>query len=208
MVRLRMVLLVSIASAAPVALAQSSYSDMLGYLASSRIDGDALAGSQGAIAVNQAAGDFNLQANLRSIAAGGHADASAQALQWQHDSHAQDDVRGASASIGGNALRGAGGIASINQASGSRNVELNTVSAVLAAQGIREVADEGLAPAAAFASAGEQPPRTSGGPRGPRSVAVEATALRGFEGVLQLNQIAGSDNHTSNQIGISVQATP
>ncbi len=35
-----------------------------------------------------------------------------------------------------------------------------------------------------------------------RSVAVEATALQGFNGVLQLNQVAGSGNATSNQLAL------
>jgi hypothetical protein len=39
-------------------------------------------------------------------------------------------------------------------------------------------------------------------------VAVEASALQGFDGVLQLNQIAGSGNATANQLSISVQSTP
>jgi hypothetical protein len=33
---------------------------------------------------------------------------------------------------------------------------------------------------------------------------VEATALRGFEGVLQLNQIAGSANETGNALTLSL----
>ena len=35
-------------------------------------------------------------------------------------------------------------------------------------------------------------------------MAVEATALRGFEGVLQLNQIAGSANEIGNVLTLSV----
>jgi hypothetical protein len=32
--------------------------------------------------------------------------------------------------------------------------------------------------------------------------------MRGFDGVLQLNQIAGSGNATANSLSISVQAIP
>lgn len=182
------------------------YAPMLAYLQeSSRIDGNALVGSQGAIRINQAAGDLNLQANLHSVAVGRQADAGIQAHQWQSDGHATAPLV-ASASIGGNALAGAGGIVSINQASGGANAELNSVAVALAAQGIREAGDEAMASPSAFASAGER--FVAGDPRAIRKVAVEASALRGFGGVLQLNQIAGSGNAVENRIGISVQGVP
>ena len=83
-----------------------------------------------------------------------------------------------------------------------------TVTATLAQQGIRESNDEALASSGALVSAGGQAAVTRGRPAGTRSVAVEATALQGFDGVLQLNQIAGSGNATANQLSISVQSTP
>ncbi len=182
------------------------YAAMLGYLVDSRIDGRALSGAEGRIAVNMAAGDLNKQANLHAMAAGGAASAQASARQ---------DTRGdrydlpmhASATIGGNALVGASGMASINQASGSGNAEANLVTATLAQQGIRETDEAALASFGSIASAGGQ---DAGGPvpPGTRRVGVEASALRGFEGVLQLNQIAGSGNATDNQLSISVQTVP
>jgi len=183
-----------------------SYNGMLSYLsADSRIDGNALAGSNGSIKVNQAAGDLNLQANLHSMASGRHADASVRVGQQQHGNVFNTPLQ-ASASIGGNALAGASGIASINQASGGGNTALNAVSATLAAQGIREASDDAMASSAALASAGEQP--VASDPRATRRVGVEASAMRGFDGVLQLNQIAGSGNATANSLSISVQAIP
>jgi len=187
------------------AQSHDDYSQMLGYLADSRIDGRALSGASGAIAVNQAAGDLNLQANLRALANGGRASGSIQAAQVRAGNHYDSPLRGASATLAGEALTGASGIASINQASGSSNAELNTVVAVLAEQGIRETNDESLA---SFASAGGQGGADEGQPVGPRSVGVSSTALRGFDGVLQLNQIAGSGNATGNQLSLSVQGGP
>lgn len=61
--------------ASPLAVADE-YDAMLRYLTDTRIDGRALAGASGAIAVNQAAGDLNLQANLRGLAVGRPAGAS------------------------------------------------------------------------------------------------------------------------------------
>ncbi len=195
--------------AVPQALAQSraeGYERMLAYLsANSRIEGNALAGATGAIAVNQASGDLNLQANLHSLANGGRAMANVSALQ-RRQSDTWNSPMQASASIAGNALAGASGIASINQASGGGNTELNAVTATLATQGIREASDEAMASSNAFASAGGQ--RAASDPRITRRVSVDASAMRGFDGVLQLNQIAGSANAAENRLSISVQGTP
>jgi hypothetical protein len=195
------------AQAQAQAQSQDDYAGMLTYLANSRIDGNVLSGSSGAVAVNMAAGDLNLQANLHSMAIGKTALASVSAIQKQRGNQFDMPLH-ASATLRGQALVGANGIASINQASGSGNTELNSVVAVLADQGIRETTNEAMASAGSFASAGGQ--GTAGGLASPgtRKVGVEASALRGFEGVLQLNQIAGSSNATENQLSISVQPVP
>jgi len=190
------------------AAAQSadSYAGMLAYLsADSRIDGSVLAGASGSIKLNQAAGDLNLQANLHSLASGRQATAGVSAGQL-HASNVFGSPLQASAFIAGNALAGASGIASINQASGGGNSELNAVTVTLAAQGIREATDAAMAASSALASAGEQP--IAADPRTSRRVGVEASALRGFDGVLQLNQIAGSGNATANSVSLAVQGTP
>ena len=192
----------------PVAMGDD-YAAMLGYLADTRIEDRAFAGAQGAVAINQAAGDHNLQGNLRSFAQGDRASASASARQHGHDVHirsaAPDEAR---AVIGGDAFRGAGGLVSINQASGVANAELNVVTATLADQGIREAGDAWLA-STALASAGPRAPSAHDDRNTTtRHVAVERSALRGFEGVLQLNQIAGAGNTTDNVLVISVQAGP
>lgn len=188
------------------AQARDDYAEMLGYLAQTRIDQNALAGSSGAIAVNQAAGDLNQQANLRAIAIGGHAIATVDARQHR-DADTYDTPAHASAVIGGSALAGASGIASINQASGSGNAETNAVSLALAQQGTRGEQD-GPMSASAFASAERRRAPGPAGKTASRNVAVEATALRGFEGVLQLNQIAGSANATGNRLMLSISTGP
>lgn len=196
-------LLVSTASAQ----SRDGYAGMLSYLLDTRIDDRALSNSSGVIAVNMAAGDLNLQANLHSMAVGSRASASAVAAQQQR-SDVLDRPLHASATLGGQALSGANGIASINQVSGNGNAELNSVVASLAQQGIRETTEEALASAGSLASAGGQGVTVDRVSAGTRRVGVESTALRGFEGVLQLNQIAGSGNATDNQMSISVQPVP
>jgi hypothetical protein len=154
-----------------------------------------------------AAGDLNLQANLRSFAVGERAIATTDARQQQIGER-YDTPHSASARIAGRAFNGASGLVSINQASGSGNAELNSVAVVLAAQGVREATDEQLS-SAVSASAGGQGALDPGVAKtGTRNVAVEATALQGFEGLLQLNQVAGSGNATGNHFGLSVPPTP
>ncbi|WP_429621395.1 hypothetical protein [Stenotrophomonas sp. AN71] len=192
---------------APMAVMADDYSGMLAYLDVTRIEGRALAGANGAIAVNQAAGDLNLQGNLRGIAHGEHADVSINAQQLQRGNRVLSAPLQASALIGGDALAGASGIASINQASGIANTTLNVVSATLARQGIRETDDSALA-AEGSALAGGRDDASRGVATGTRSAGVASTALRGFDGVLQLNQIAGSGNDTANVLGLAVQDRP
>lgn len=185
------------------------YAAMLSYLNHTRLDGRALSGASGAMTVNMAAGDLNQQANLLGMANGPQAHIAVNARQQQRNNQMLDDgAMDAHASIGGQALSGASGVAMINQASGTGNATRNVVTATLAQQGIRETDDEALASSGVLVSAGGQGAVNRGRPAGTRSVAVEATALQGFDGVLQLNQIAGSGNATANQLSISVQSTP
>ncbi|WP_164261807.1 hypothetical protein [Stenotrophomonas maltophilia] len=199
--------LLLILSATPLIAQADEYSGMLAYLDVARIDGHALAGANGAIAVNQAAGDLNLQANLRGIATGEHADVSISNHQLRGGNRVLGAPLHATAAIDGKALAGASGIASINQASGIANTTLNVVSATLARQGIRETDDTALA-AEGSALAGGRDDAGRGVATGTRSAGVTSTALRGFDGVLQLNQIAGSGNDTANVLGLVVQDRP
>ncbi len=191
--------------APPARAGGDDYTALLGYLANSRIDGNALRGASGASAVNLSAGDMNQQANLRAFATDGPAQV--QAVQWQSDNRI-DRPRAASASIGGNAYVDGSGLASINQASGSGNAQLNAVAAELASQGIRETTDGALSAVVSASAGGQQAGNAAASGSSTRSVAVESSAMRGFQGVLQLNQAAGSGNATSNQLVLSLPATP
>ena len=199
--------LAALAASLGTARAADGYAEMLGYLAQTRIDERALAGASGAVAVNMAAGDQNQQANLRAIAVGDAGIAHVDARQ-RHDGDVADAPLQASASIGGSALSGAGGLVSINQASGSGNAEVNAVSLALAQQGMREAPAGRQLSTSEFASAERRRATQPAGKTASRNVAVEATALRGFEGVLQLNQIAGSANETGNVLTLSLPAGP
>ena len=191
--------------AAPVAA--DDYGAMLGYLTQSRVDGGAFSGATGALALNVAAGDLNQQSNLRAIAIGTRALASTDVRQGRRGDRATT-ADAASAVIAGRAFAGASGMAGINQASGSGNSAFNAVALALAQQGIRET-DDDHALSAAFASAGQQHDFERGSATAGRRVAsVDSTALQGFEGVLQLNQVAGSGNDTGNVLSMSLQSGP
>ena len=188
--------------AAPVAA--DDYGAMLGYLTQSRVDGGAFSGATGALALNVAAGDLNQQSNLRAIAIGTRAIASTDVRQARRGDRATT-ADAASAVIAGRAFAGASGMAGINQASGSGNSAFNAVALALAQQGIRET-DDDHALSAAFASAGQQHDFERGSATAGRRVAsVDSTALQGFEGVLQLNQVAGAGNDTGNVLSMSLQ---
>lgn len=189
---------------APAHAGDDDYAAMLGYLANARIDGNAFGAANGAIAVNMAAGDLNQQANLRALASGGSV--VIQSRQSQRGNLVDRPLE-ASVSIGGQAFAAGNGLASINQASGSGNAQLNAVAAVLTAQGIRETTDDSLSTVVS-ASAGGQHPGTGTSDDGTHNVAVEASAMRGYQGVMQLNQAAGSGNATGNQLLLSVPPTP
>jgi hypothetical protein len=189
----------------PVHAGEDDYARMLGYLASSRIDGNAMRGVSGASAVNMAAGDLNQQANLRAFAVGGTT--SVHSRQLQLGNHT-DRPYAASATIGGAAYVDGHGLASINQASGSGNAQLNAVAAVLANQGIRETTDGTLSAVVSASAGGQHPGSTSASGGGTRHVAVEPSAMQGYQGVMQLNQAAGSGNVTGNQLLLSVPSSP
>lgn len=196
-----------LAGAGAQAQAADDYAAMLGYLAQARIEDRAFAGASGAIAINMAAGDLNQQANLRSLAVGRTAAASAGAVQRSHASVATAPDH-ASAVIAGHAFQDASGLLSINQASGAANAELNAVAVALAQRGIRETPDA-LLSSADFASARVQAISEPGAARTQtRGVGVEGSALQGFDGVLQLNQVAGTGNATENRLLISTQGPP
>ncbi|MBM7123841.1 hypothetical protein [Dyella flava] len=189
------------------ALAQStppeSYAAMLNYLDNDTIGGNALEGTQGISSVNTAAGNGNLQGNLHAFALGSQAQTLIQAQQHTRNYSTPGATLYASAIISGNAYDNGQGIASINQVSGNSNTQLNGVAATLASQGIREATD-GTLSAAVSASAGGQPssnPHAQAG--GTRSVGVDPSAMEGFNGVMQLNQVAGSGNASDNLLLLS-----
>jgi hypothetical protein len=184
-----------------------SYASMLSYLDNNTVGGNAMSGTQGISSVNTASGDANAQANIHAFASGSLSQTLIQARQRTRF-NPSDVPLDATATIGGHAYDNGQGIASINQVSGNGNTQLNGVTATLTVQGIREASD-GTLSATVSASAGGQaasnPQHAQAG--GTRSVGVDPSAMEGFNGVMQLNQVAGSGNASDNLLLLSAPAS-
>jgi hypothetical protein len=174
-----------------------SAADDYGYLNDSVITNNALSNIKGILGVNQAAGDFNLQANARAITDAQVGQAAAEIRQVSLLAGARSaDV--STTSIGENAFQNTVGLLSINQASGSGNLEANSI--VISPNILHgELSDDLLAQASLdVASFGDTEERKSSDTF--RTVNVDETAFRGVRGVLQLNQAAGMHNVTQNRV--------
>lgn len=167
------------------------------------IGGNVLEYGRGAIAVNQAAGDDNQQANVAAIAINPHGLAVAHTGVTQ----SMTNIRGtlpdqAEARIDGNAFAHALGAIAVNQASGFANRQANSLAIAMGIRG-EVIADSVLA---------ETLPDAAGlvvGPsKGVLSVSVSETAFKYARGVIQLNQTAGSGNNSANNFALRVSAEP
>ncbi|MCE8052618.1 hypothetical protein HOP61_15075 [Halomonas daqingensis] len=164
------------------------------YSAASSISGNALSGVTGAVNVNIASGDRNLQSNSGAIAIGSNVLANNIVVQQITGDSALEPDR-ASVRIGDNALSQSAGWISVNQAAGARNVQSNTMSVALGVRG-SSLTSENLSQVLSGGSGQEQGSDESRSSR--RDVEVEASAFRGTTGVVQVNQSAGRGNATSN----------
>jgi hypothetical protein len=165
--------------------------------------GDAAArDAQGRIALNQAAGHGNAQANVAAIALS--SEAGLIRLDIGQQTTAGDAARDASARLDAQALSGTRGLLSINQVAGSGNAQANTFGLGRAdlASGALSLAQhvEGLGDAALAAIAGNAPVDAAAAPAPLREAVISGDALRGSQGVVQLNQTAGTGNRAANAI--------
>lgn len=160
-----------------------------------RIEGQAGQLASGRMALNQAAGAGNAQANQMALAwsESGIGQADAQSMQAVTPG---DRTRSAQAGIDGGAFQGVQGVLSINQVAGSGNAQANLF-----------VVDQGAMPAwvvddTALAQAVGAPPAEGAGtpPTAAREARIDAGAFSGSTGVIQVNQGAGVGNAATNAI--------
>lgn len=170
------------------------------------IGGNALGGgASGVIAINQAAGEDNQQANAAALALNPHG----LAVAHTNISQSKTNIRGAlpgkaEVRIDGNAFANASGLIAVNQASGSANSQANSAAIAMGIRG-EVIADsvlaETLPDAAGLVTVGRNQAST-------RSMSVSETAFQGAHGVVQLNQTAGSGNNSANNFALRISAEP
>ncbi|TWH99479.1 hypothetical protein IP90_03094 [Luteimonas cucumeris] len=159
------------------------------------IGGHAGTGSEGRIAVNQAAGVGNAQANLAALA---HADSGlgiASAHAMQKATPAQR-AAAASATIDGGAFNDVSGALSLNQAAGTANLQLNTIAIGTGGLLLAHADDAALANTTGSATSTEGAATATPD----RRALIDIDAFRGSQGVVQVNQTAGVGNLSTNAI--------
>jgi len=162
----------------------------------------ALEGGRGVIGVNVVAGDSNAQLNARALAVsvGQGVHASALIKASQHVDFLGGGPDSAVSLIGGNAFSNASGLISINHASGAGNAQLNDVAIGIAIGGVALTESE-----LDLTVTGQPVSQLSqGGGAQHREAMISESAFNGTSGVVQINQLAGSGNATSNSFGLSV----
>lgn len=155
-------------------------------------------GYNGALSVNQAAGDFQQQSNARALADG--LDTSASIKQTQHMSiKSLDQAQDASASIQSSAFSAGSGALGVNQSAGAGTQQANAMS-ISVGSGPISLDDTMLAQSIAVSQVSE----AVGSTTGERRVVTDNSAFVGSRGVVQLNQSAGVGNQMANSLSIRV----
>ncbi|WP_233863851.1 hypothetical protein [Paraburkholderia adhaesiva] len=149
-------------------------------------------GTLGVVAVNEAAGLNNAQANQLTVTSGGSG--MVNGTSSEQSASARAHLTNASASIGEGAFANASGVVMVNQAAGIGNSQSNSARIGTAVIGVETVSDGDLSAAAA----------TNGGPgrspeaRGIREASIGSAAFRNATGLVQVNQTVGAGNATAN----------
>nr|WP_311527611.1 hypothetical protein [uncultured Ralstonia sp.] len=159
------------------------------------IDRDVAANTTGRVAVNQASGAGNAQANLAALSTDQASVVSSQIVgrAWS--------ALSASSRLAGGAFNGAAGLVSINQASGAGNAQVNIAAIAPNASVVQQqfhhiepLADSALSGAAVQSRRQDAAPAAEGR----QDASIASTALRNTSGVVQVNQAAGTGNVLSN----------
>lgn len=154
------------------------------------------ANSQGRIAVNQAAGAGNAQANLAAFAYSSEGLGMADTRSLQSATPAQRNAA-ARATIDGSAFNNSSGALSLNQVAGSSNLQLNTIAIGTGGFSLIARADDAALSETAGAGTSTEGTATA---TPDRHALIDTDAFRGSQGVVQVNQTAGVGNLSTNAI--------
>lgn len=168
------------------------------------LSGQVLAHGSGVAAINEAAGDGNLQANADTISVG-FVPRAQGAVSQRSGGEAAALFDGA-AVISGHAFAGFSGILTINQAGGNGNLEANVVSIGVDLTPLTD-AELGQVVSAVTQQAGDLGPSP---PAVRRRIADGTGAFSGARGIVQVSQTVGIANRLANSfsLNISAGATP
>jgi len=168
-----------------------------GYITQATISGNAMSGTRGRLAVNQAAGDVNQQVNAAAIAVNPDGLAMARTdISQQIQPGQANPPAFASTRIEGTAFSNAVGLISINQTAGVANAQQNTAAVSIGQFGgwqATELDESNLAHTTASTGTPEETETVS-------EVAIGPDAFQAARGVIQVNQVAGNGNATANRI--------
>ncbi|WP_319782597.1 hypothetical protein [Oceanisphaera sp. IT1-181] len=161
-----------------------------------RIESNSLNNISGIIGVNTAAGDNNIQANNKSIAIGQQAQAISKSKMYTEGLN-HNGV--ASVRIEANTLHNAHGLISVNQVSGSHNIQLNDIS-IAFGEHAQVLSDMSLStrPTNSLNLIDEDSV-------GDKTFYLDNNSLKGASGAIQINQIAGNGNIVVNRVSMPIQ---
>lgn len=153
----------------------------------------------GAIGINMAAGDNNIQANTKSIAIGNNAQAITKNKMQTSHQQLQSSTSISSVRIDSDTLNNATGLVSINQASGSGNLQLNDIGIALGENAI-VISDALLMNNSTTLNSGSLDSNLA-----KNTVHLSKNSMKNASGVIQINQIAGHGNTVMNRVSMPIQ---
>jgi len=184
----------------PLALAMNVLGET--HTAQAYVGNQAFLQSHGAIGVNMAAGDANAQMNARvlSINAGQRRSNAVLSTRQLLDGAPLPEPETTVSHIGSGAFAGASGLISVNQASGAANLQFNGALIGLGIDG--SVTTDSLL-AATNSGTQANSPLLQDGSR-VRVTHIGDGAFKNTKGLVQINQLAGVKNITSNNFTLSI----
>lgn len=167
--------------------------------ANTLITSHALGNVRGAISINIAAGNSNAQLNARALAIAPHGKSTTRinALQFVQE-NSVGGILNATARIKDHAFSNAIGLISINQTSGTGNIQENNMAINFGISGVT-LNENALAKASATPDSFDESVIT---PQGDRAVSISDTAFKQARGVVQVNQVAGTGNISANRFAL------
>ncbi|MDV2857273.1 hypothetical protein [Oceanimonas sp. CAM02] len=167
------------------------------HLNSSILESNSLNSIKGSLGLNMAAGDNNIQVNLKSISADDHASSSIRS--YTHNRTLTESSSGALVEIHKNSLNNSHGLISVNQVAGGGNSQLNSMAIAF---GKNAIVSNELLIGINTHSESSTPAESD---NSIKNVRLSQNSLKGSSGAIQLNQIAGNGNVAVNRISAPVR---